>query len=929
MRQRAPKTEAKGTSGQSFVKAEFEEMGWGVVPNPEHDLGTDLWLMARDERRFDLGALVGAQVKNGASFFDGHEELDAGGEVLGWWYPEADDSHFDYWSEHTTPHILVLRDPRTRQAFWVHVTADAIQSTGKGNKILVPRNQTVDEAHRDALTAVATSPTTSGGWDGSAWNAERQVPASELLRYAMVTPRLVAPHPNAHVDNPTAAQALGLLVQLRTADLFELSSPEKREEASDLPGKLSWQWTLFDAAFAWLINGDLDQFESVRPAASSPEEVAAATVMQACALVELGRVIEALDLIRQAQSETDFGSVDAAWLTAHEARCVRELGDQQRSRDLALSVQSLRASAPADPTAMAIVAAASSFVFNLSDWGERSVADLIQSSDTVSRWWRSQVIATGLGRHFDEGFKAWGRDTTINFGAGDTAWTSLRSATLLSAFAADHGGWQYASSLLARRVLMTAGGDKPDDLKRALDLLRLAGAEKDVSLVTQKLDAEGPVAVLSEIGADLDLTTVPRSAIKSSFTFIRYAGDVLAVGDADRHATWALETLDSADDFRARMSPSFLLKPAILEMLGGLMLTISKDMQRLIMDHVLALPILEDQYLAGRYARVINRIEDEVWSEEDIAKLSGRSGDNFELSNTIDGIIARRDPDFRLSLLQRVREGDLAALGSFGNITDLPVDVVRDLIAHLKPKIDRHIAGAKRGAYGLGGPDYGNALVLLNSWHPKVADWEPIEEMLTEPSSHPDHIAGAVEAIGQLRDHIPAEVLVQLKPQLASLTKRRPVQEYVALFSSRTNIRAIASLAIARCFPEEVTSAFLRELLGGDADMREAAVHVIIAREDPSQFSVVFMLAHDSDLEVRASAAEGLARWVSQGIAPSESLEVLREVLRSPGTALGKQVSRQIMGAPGGEARDLLLSMLDSHPSALVRARVAIARSLQ
>lgn len=178
---RAPQNEATGTSGQSFVKGEFEELGWGAVPNPEHDLGTDLWLMARDENRFDLGALVGAQVKTGESYFKSAKKDDESGEVVGWWYAEEDDSHFDYWSEHTTPHILVLRDTKTKTSYWVHVTSDSIQSTGKGNKILVPASQRVEEGSRDALTSVATSPAKAVSLDGSAWGAIWKVSQSDRL----------------------------------------------------------------------------------------------------------------------------------------------------------------------------------------------------------------------------------------------------------------------------------------------------------------------------------------------------------------------------------------------------------------------------------------------------------------------------------------------------------------------------------------------------------------------------------------------------------------------------------------------------------------------------------------------------------------------------------------------------------------------------
>jgi hypothetical protein len=66
---RAGQSALTGAEGQTAVERQFIHLNWGVSRNPtEHDLGTDLWLMARDVRRFDLGALIGAG-KDGSLFF--------------------------------------------------------------------------------------------------------------------------------------------------------------------------------------------------------------------------------------------------------------------------------------------------------------------------------------------------------------------------------------------------------------------------------------------------------------------------------------------------------------------------------------------------------------------------------------------------------------------------------------------------------------------------------------------------------------------------------------------------------------------------------------------------------------------------------------------------------------------------------------------
>jgi hypothetical protein len=142
----------------------------GPVPNAQHDLGTDLFVQARDARRFDLGLVVGVQVKAGPSYF-ADPDLAEDGSLRGWWYYEPQVDHFNAWVTHGLPHLLVLRNLETRTSYWVHVTAKAVQSTGQGAKILVPVNQTIDPEHLDALLAVEASHKPVIGLEGTAWAA--------------------------------------------------------------------------------------------------------------------------------------------------------------------------------------------------------------------------------------------------------------------------------------------------------------------------------------------------------------------------------------------------------------------------------------------------------------------------------------------------------------------------------------------------------------------------------------------------------------------------------------------------------------------------------------------------------------------------------------------------------------------------------------
>lgn len=594
---RAPNNEARGTSGQSFVKGEFEELGWGAVLNPEHDLGTDVWLMARDVNRFDLQALVGAQVKTGASYFEDAEK-DESGEVIGWWFYEADDSHFDYWSEHTTPHILVLRDQVSKTSYWVHVTSDDIMSTGKGNKILVPVSHLVNESNRDALTSVATSASKSGSLDGSAWGSSWKVPTSDRLRYPLMAPRLVAPHPNKGVVHPDPVEAIALLVQGRFRDLETVISADQRNGAEDVVDASAWEWKLFDAVWSWVESGNLSKFEAL-PEPAEDHCLAAAAVAHSAALIEQGRPEDALAAVRGVRAREGLETVDRAWIGSHEARCLVELGRLEEARDIALDVQSLRAVAPADPTARALVATTTMLVFNTSGFGMRDVAELIESVDTSTRWWRSQTIASGLEAYFDKQFKSWARDSSVTWGAMDTVWADLRSAALLAGLAADHGGWRHSMSLLARRGLMKAtGADASIILESLTDLVR-AGASKELELAVSKLSDEGPVEPLAALISGLDLESVQRSGLKSMLTVLQYGGDLAEPDDADRHVEWLVSALKDPDSIAERLRPQFYLEVALLDALGGLMQSISSAKMRNVVDHILSLPVIEDQMLAN------------------------------------------------------------------------------------------------------------------------------------------------------------------------------------------------------------------------------------------------------------------------------------------------------------------------------------------
>ena len=203
--------------GIHAVSTAFLDFGWGPSENGPHDLGTDLFVFVRDERLEDTGLMLGAQVKTGASRFS--KPRRERGNTIGWWYGERHKRHFDYWTSHVIPHVLVLHDEQTHQSYWVHVTRDAVVDTGKGARILVPTANTIDGSHRDSLMRVASTARRTVPFEGTAWTGAAPSRGRDELRYALLVPRLVGPHPNAFVEQLTPPQAIAMLMQARPNEL--------------------------------------------------------------------------------------------------------------------------------------------------------------------------------------------------------------------------------------------------------------------------------------------------------------------------------------------------------------------------------------------------------------------------------------------------------------------------------------------------------------------------------------------------------------------------------------------------------------------------------------------------------------------------------------------------------------------------------------
>lgn len=919
---RASETEQTGNIGEIAVSLAFTRLGWHVAPNPAGEVGTDLLLQARDSRRFDLAAIIGAQVKSGPSFFN-EPKLDESGATTGWWFRDPDGEHLKYWLNHTVPHILVLHNETTSQSHWVHITTDNVTPTGKGAKILIPKSSVIDTEHARVLLKVATHDRKGPRWEGSAWDGGTSILPTDRLRYALLTPRLIAPHPNQTVTELRPDQAIALLIKMRLRDL----QPRlfgKKNAAPDLEecrSSKEWLWRLYAALYDVLIDGeDCDVLESLVDAAPVAHARAAAAVISCALRIENFDPHGGLEIVEKALARDECQPVDHAWLTLHRARCLSELGDLDQSRQLALEVQSLSIASPEDPTAMAITGAGADLIFSAQIWGS-DLGQTIRSQDTVASWWRSQEVAWGLQDHFDDHFTAWATGATPSNPFNET-WMKLRTASLLAGMAADHSSWRHTSGLRAQHVL-TFSTESQDSIVDALTTLRQVGDSTSVEKATQRFLRSGPATAVRDAAIRVRLDNATRTSIRTDLQLIEEAADVLDAESADRNAEWILSNLRNPIQFIERFKPMFKPTIFLLRALRKLVPVVSPTTLRAIITAIRTLPPQNDQTYAHDWAALVTTIPLDAWTDDDRAALTARrSTDNDEFGEKLDTVIADSDPVHRDTLRAHIREGDSAALTSFGDVRDLDAETVQELVEKLSARIAEQIGELQRGQSTDGGGTASPDLILINVQHPEFAKWEPIIRLLSFRSPYTDHLRRPLQMLQQSSKHLPTEVIDTLIEPLHTLmlTGQRNLP-----FFGLEDVRGVAANALAAIRPNAISDNDLWDLMDAEPkELRAAAVQVIAARDNDSAFETLRSMARDTDPWVRAVIANQIAEKASQGDDEYDRyFTLLRRLLSDEGTLVAQMVAVSLRGLSRTKNSDVIAGELRGHISAQVRQWVA------
>ncbi|MEU5867254.1 DUF4365 domain-containing protein [Nonomuraea sp. NPDC047529] len=905
---RGSPTEKTGAVGATEVMAAFQRLGWGVAATDvQHDLGTDLIVQARDSRMFDQGDFMGVQVKGGPSAF-------AKPADVGWWFYEDDRDHLDAWVAHGLPHLLVLHNLETRTSYWVHVTPEAIVSTGKGAKILVPAKNTVDEDHLNELLAVAASPRPKNLLEGSSWSGAALLPPRHRLRHALIVPRLIAPHPNAGHEQPIGPeQALGLLVQARVQAYEEFAARhESVPTLAEAATSKDWRWRFVARVGHRLATGETKDMPTAVEGAPDEACRVAAIIVAAAGLIETGQAVQALDLLTAELARDRAEPVDHAWLTIQRARAYTELGRIEQARFDADTVQHIRISHPDDVTATAIAGVGASVLFDTADLGTWDLKGLITGLDTAVGWWRSQIRASALAHLTDRLFRRWARDTSRVIGGGDHGHNELLSTAITASYLGDQSAWRHGISLLGKAKFLLRGRDTdPEEVAGTLQMLRDAGDTSTLEHAIRRLRLDGPASAVTRVAATLDLETGTRTTTRGNLAILRHGGDLLDTETADAAVAWLLSRSEVGHQS--------------IEALAAVLPAASPSTWRTVLDHVLALPAVPDDVSAPSWARVVAALPDEVWSGDD-ARLAGERAVQHAspLRRQFEAQAVAQNPALHARLLGDAEAGSLSALAALGDVRHIPPASVPTLISQLDTQLEEKIRRAESNGMAMYSYDAANMLAVLNLCHPDLANWEVFSRLIQHPGVPGTDTQRALQTVVQGVDQLTEEAKRVLEPAVRIAAGLTDSERSILATFYPSSSGAASELLLLLGSPESADLDGLLKMLSGQPLDRQWAARLagrLTTTTESETAGILITLASDEHPSVRATAAAQLAYLAGEEIAGPMALRALERCLDDPGVSVPYAIARTLATfSPDNKAARRVLVRLRDHPSAQVRA---------
>ena len=135
-----------GDMGVALARFRCGQMGLIFREKPTHDYGIDAEIEIIEDG-IATGRIIAAQIKCGDSFFS---ELKDDKIIF-----RFSSRHYDYWTSHSIPVIVMLVDHRAEQCFWGAIAKSTVISAGDNFKVEIPKSQKLELKSKSNIVDLA------------------------------------------------------------------------------------------------------------------------------------------------------------------------------------------------------------------------------------------------------------------------------------------------------------------------------------------------------------------------------------------------------------------------------------------------------------------------------------------------------------------------------------------------------------------------------------------------------------------------------------------------------------------------------------------------------------------------------------------------------------------------------------------------------
>lgn len=736
-----PAESRRGEGGESQVRAFFSDTFQWCVMSKDLDFDTDLWVMPVNAEGVPSFAVLGVQVKKGASYFR-YPKKDEQGNLVGWWFV-FDANHEVSWTNGRIAHIVVLISDEGTM-YWSKIESSQIDHSCQMPRILVRKDHVLKKTDEEELSEFACSTYEKSAFNGVVWNGLKNIKNQDRIRLAMLAPRVIAPHVNKHIDNLKGHEALASLLygneyglewywRAGSGSMADVAM-QKGKRKDEAWASSDWCWKAAAAFYDYLDGqgGRLDELFSV---AKSPEERAASAVMQFAFDIDNNDWSAALQHI-EAVMTYDLYPVDKAWLLVHESWAMFELGRRDEAISAGSNAVSLCLQNPDDITANGICGVAVRLLWQYDwIWGnvkssekQVDVAAVIQSSDNPIFWWLE------LGERSIAG-NAVSNRWLHSIGEREKNYSLKRHFTSLilqTAFLGDRGGWRRYCCMQAENayVQIENGNEEGADIVNVLEAFRRCSSRDDYRKALRSAIQRTSNSRIVEYAETVSLDESTHSTALNDLTLFQCIGDYLSADKADEVCRWCLTTMASVREYVRKVSATFNIPIELFKTLKACYMATSRDVQEEIEQWFLELPCVGESY-ASEAQNLTILFPESFWGDDNLAILLQR-GDAGSLQQWYEYKQSSHDEESEAQWHVKVKSGQVDVIKRVDDAQKLSEDEIRRVSDCFSAYCAEAIASYEQsGVIAVHGVDHMlSAFLFCGYAHPELVDWDSFAKLM-------------------------------------------------------------------------------------------------------------------------------------------------------------------------------------------------------